>query len=83
MTKLLITCVILCALVVGCVHLTREQEAAIKAGGSVAAPFFGLPPIVGESVAATLIAIISGFAGHKNGRRKERTCRGVAHVSGK
>lgn len=58
----------------GCKPLTRaERDHAAKTVGVVGG-VFGLPPVVGESLAYAAIAAISAIAGHKNGRRKERKC---------
>jgi hypothetical protein len=54
----------------------RDEEAAKRTGGLVGG-LFGLPPVVGESLVATALALshaITAKLGEKRGRRKERAC---------
>jgi uncharacterized membrane protein len=54
----------------------RDEEAAKKAGG-VVGTFFGMPPVVGESVVGALLLLthtITAQVSHGRGRRRERSC---------
>lgn len=74
MIKFLLVLTMVSAIAVsGCVQLTRkEAEDAKKTGGAVIG-LFGLPPIIGETVVAAVLAL-TGAVAHKNGRRIERKC---------
>ncbi len=51
---------------------TKRQEATAKTAGAVVAGLFGLPPGVGETLVASVIAAGSYFGGKTHGRRSER-----------
>lgn len=56
---------------------TAREEANAKKAGGVAVGLFGLPPIVGESLVALVLAAshaVTGKVCHGRGRRKERSC---------
>lgn len=61
----------------GCAPLTRGEQRDISRTAGAVGGLFGLPPIVGESLAAGILAASNAIVyklGHKRGRRKERSC---------
>ncbi len=56
----------------GCTITRKQADDAKKTGGAVVG-LFGLPPVVGESIVAGVLAVFTTVA-HKNGRRVERKC---------
>lgn len=63
------------AVVIGLSACSKRDEAAIKTGAAVVGTFFGMPPAVGESIAAALL-IATHYAsmkfGHSRGRRSAK-----------
>jgi hypothetical protein len=53
---------------------TQRQEKDAKETGGTISRMVGLPPFVGEAIAAAICAAIGHLNGERRGRRKERSC---------
>lgn len=61
----------------GCLPLTRDEAENVRKAAGAATGAFGLPPVLGESIAGLVILISNTIAvkmGEARGRRKERAC---------